>query len=61
VWVKEAKKRRLDEMRQLPPGMDLDLAGRRMADQAKMLDLFDWENDIIMCSWCVGVSCIELG
>lgn len=43
-WVKEARELRREEMTRPPPGIEL---GR---DEGKMLDLADWEGDVVMCS-----------
>lgn len=43
-WIKDAREIRREEMTRPPPGIDLN------GDDGKMLDLADWESDVIMCS-----------
>lgn len=50
-WIREAKDRRRLEMTQPPEGLDLeDVKEVRFGDEAKDLDLVDWEQSIIMNS-----------
>ncbi|OWZ55034.1 transcription initiation factor TFIID subunit 1 [Cryptococcus neoformans c45] len=50
-WIREAKDRRRLEMTKPPEGLDLeDVKEVRFGDEAKDLDLVDWEQSIIMNS-----------